>query len=330
MYLCFLIIFTITSSCKKSDNNDDQNTDNPILGKWTITSGGNEMRYLIINSDNTFYILAEYSYGFRDCEGGVCQITSNQINFYGDWLFNYTISNNVLTLSSSDGTLVCSKVGNEPNKQDWVKTISILQSMNAPNGQANDLAFDGQYLWYVSWVDYNNPANLNKINPATMMIISQIPIANYATGLEWANGFLWMNNDGESTIHKVDPVTGSNLFESIGMGAWIGGIAFDSQYLWCSSNNERTIYKYNPTLNIVETQYQLDVQPSGMTFSQGFLYICAYGIVNKCSLSPFKSIDSFEVKDEEIKGITFDGNNFWISTYSSNESGKRTIHKVSL
>jgi len=207
VYLCFLIFFTITSSCKKSDSNDNQSTDNPILGKWTITNGGNEMKYLIINSDNTFYILEEYSYGFRGYEGGVCQITSNQINFFGDWLFNYTIINNVLTLSSSDGTLVCLKFGIEPNQQDWVKTISILQSMYAPNGQANDLAFDGQYLWYVSWVDYNNPATLNKINPVTMMIISQVPIANYATGLEWATGFLWMNNDGGSTIHKVDPLT---------------------------------------------------------------------------------------------------------------------------
>jgi hypothetical protein len=201
--------------------------------------------------------------------------------------------------------------------------------MNAPIESRSDLAFDGEFLWCGGFVNYDDPAYLYKIDPVTLSVVQNVPTSNWVIGIEWADGYLWTSHNGYEEIYKVNPVTGSNLFTSVEMGAWIYGIAYDGQYLWCGSNNTNTIYKYDPGLNTIAATFQIGCQPGGMAYIQDYLYICTGGILNKCTIDPFQTVGAFDIGRGEINGIAYDGNNFWISAYMKDETPKYKIYKVS-
>jgi DNA-binding beta-propeller fold protein YncE len=311
------------SSCQQGDEIDI--TENTIFGKWTVESGDNHIKYMILNVDSTYHEFRERNFGFRETGSGKFQLTEGQINFSGKGLFNYTLDNNQLAISNMQQTVELIKDHNAPDVDEWVKPVSALQSFDAPIEAATDIAFDGLYLWYGN--AYTSP-RLHKINPVNSAV-QTLPINRYAWGIEWADGDLWVSHNGFSTIHKIDPNSGSAVFESVGMGPWIQGIAFDGQYLWCASDNNRTIYMYNPETNSILSQFFVDIRFDGMGFINGYLYTCNNGIINKCSVNPFGVVDAYALENGRITGITHDGTNFWLSVYYSEPPNYR-IQKVEL
>ena len=320
------IIMLATFSCEKEKDAADA-----IYGKWTVISGGGDTKYIIIGSDNVFYWLEEYNYGFRGEQSGVCQITGGQINFgisgfTTPSIMNYSISNNQLTLTHpSMASIICERDNNAPEREDWIKTILSVHSSGAPINEATDLTYDGQYLWYGNAYGSNE---LYKINTSDITVASTIPVSQYAWAVEWVNGYLWVSSNGSDNIYKINPANGNLVSQSVEMGAWIEGIAFDGQYIWCASNNERTIYKYNPTTNSVVSEFYVDMAVHGLCYNDGFLYACLHGIVNKCSLDPLEVVDSYALENYDIEGIAHDGTDFWVSTTNYNDAQPYRIQKV--
>jgi hypothetical protein len=234
-----------------------------------------------------------------------------------------------LIFNNPDAEIVCERTGNEPSKEEWVRTAATLSSaIDAPVESNSDLAYDGEFLWCGGYLNYDDQAYLYKINPATQSIAEDVPVSNWVNGIEWADGYLWTSSNGHSSIYKVNPVTGSNLLTSVNMGGWINGIAFDGQYLWVGASYH-TIYKYNPDINTVEKEIPVEFFPDGMAYVQNYLYICVGGIINKCTTDPFQFVAAYDIARGYICGIAHDGNDFYISAYLNNESSCK-ICKVSL
>jgi hypothetical protein len=214
-------LFIFLYSCQQGDEIDI--TDNTIFGKWTVVSGDDHIKYMILNVDSTYHEFRERNFGFREIGGGIFQLTEGQINFSGRGLFNYTIENNHLAISNMQQTVELIKDRNAPDIDDWVKPVTPLQSFDAPIEASTDIAFDGLYLWYGN--AYTSP-RLHKINPVSTAIQQTLPINRYAWGIEWADGFLWVSHNGFSTIHKIDPASGSSISQSIEMGPMDTGHSF--------------------------------------------------------------------------------------------------------
>ncbi|MBN2480273.1 MAG: hypothetical protein JXB19_00915 [Bacteroidales bacterium] len=326
-----------------NDSNPLRETDDhaiSIYNNWTVVSrsfGTIDMyyedfvylKYLLIKPDNTISLLYKYDYGIRGGKEGLCQIIGGQINIFGDCLFNFTVDDNDLTLTNPDGEIILRCYGNEPSRHQWVANIELLQTMDAPVEQGTDLAFNGEFLWYGAGTNYSDPAYLYKIDPATLSVVQNLPTSNWAVGIEWADGYLWTSSNGYSSIYKVNPLTGSNVFTSVGMGLWIKGIAYDNNYLWCGSWNEKTIYKYNPFLNLVSAEFQIRCLPEGVAYVGGYLYICVDGFLNRCTTDPFQCVGAYDLANGYIYGFAFDGNDYWISAYLAEESPHYKIFKVS-
>jgi len=332
--LFFALILLLAVSCKKDDDSAS-----PIYGKWTVISGGGALgnggivKYIIIEPDSTYYLLHEYGYGLRGFEENLCQVINGQITFFTDWrfnIFNFNLDGSNLILNNPDAEIVCERTGNEPSKQEWVKTAATLSSaIDAPVESNSDLAYDGEFLWCGGYLNYDDPAYLFKINPATQSVAQYVPVSNWVNGIEWADGYLWTSDNGYDCIYKVNAVTGSNLFTSVEMGAWIRGIAFDGQYLWCGSHNAETIYKYHPVLNTIEATFKIGCQPGGMAYIQDHLYICVNGILNKCTVDPLQCVDAFDIEGGYIHGIAHDGDDFWVYVQFGDETPVYKIYKVS-
>ena len=329
-----LLIITVFVTCKKEGPQGPQgqagpgNPDPNIYGKWEVISGANEFKYLIINNDKSYYVLFEDTFGFKSQYNDIALITGSQIviEIGNGYLYNYSVSSSSLTLTNTEDTISLSRNNNVPDQDNWLKKITSLSSINAPIKRATDLAWDGQYIWYGNAYETNY---LYKINPLTSYVDS-IPTINSAWGIEFDGQYLWTSNNGYDKIFKVDPTTGSNITESVSMGAWIESIAWDGQYLWCWSDNEGTIYKYNPQSNSVVSQYNIGTA-GGITYANGYFYLCIYGVLHKCTINPLHAIESYSLENLHIHGITYDGNNFWVSVYNYiNGNDNYKIHKVSL
>jgi hypothetical protein len=343
--LLFLMLAITILGCKKDDDNSSASSSITLKGStWKITSGDEKASYIYFGEDDILYFLDEYQYKLKGYWGELCEIDEEQKEVILDEeeYYNYTIVDQTLTLSATDYnyTIIGTYLSNGPTNKTWAdKNLTLLQSMNAPKQECSDITFDGQYLWYGAGCDYDNDPYLYKINISNLTVQEQLPTSNWAQGIEWVSGYLWTSNNGSETIYKVDPNNGTNLFESISMGAWIPGIAYDGQFLWCNSGNEKTIYKYDYQNDFIASEINFDIQYgwielSGSTYYDGFLYVISTGIINKCNVNNFEAIESYSLNnDESIIGITHDGNNFWISTRywdNNNQQSIYKIHKVSM
>jgi len=334
-----LILFTVISlffiACSKDEDGTTKIIKEPdpaeaLHGKWKVTEGSDDIKYLNIGNDNVYAWLNEGVYGFKSVDQGVCQVTTGQINFDNREIRNFTLTDNLLTLSHpEEDTLVFVQDSLSPEVGEWIILLNSLQHNSAPIQTATDIAFDGTNLWYGCAYASDNLYKLNAVNLNTVDVL---PVSTSAWGIEYALGKIWTSSNGSDNIYRIDPTTGTTEFTSTEMGAWIPGIAFDGQYLWCASNNANTIYKYDFSSDNIVSQYELGnyYNMGGMTYSGGYLYACIGGVVHKCSVNPLKAETTYALKGESIEGITSDGTNFWVVTVSVVQPTKYRIHKVDL
>lgn len=334
LFILLLVPFLLMACSKDEDGTTkiirEPDPAEALYGKWKVTAGSDDIKYLTIGEDNIYAWLNEVVYSFKSVDQGICQVTAGQINFNNYEIRNFTISENKLTLTHpEEDTLILVKDSLAPDINEWVISLNSLQQNNAPIQTATDIAYDGTNIWYGCAYASDN---LYKLNPENLSTVAVLPVSTSAWGIEYALGKLWTSSNGSDNIFKIDPTTGVTEFTSTEMGAWIPGIAFDGQYLWCASDNENTIYKYDMSTDNVVSQYELGAyyNMGGMTYSGGYLYTCIEGVVHKCSVNPLKAEATYALKGEVIEGITTDGTNFWVVTASIVRPTKFRIHKVDL
>ncbi len=320
-------------SCKKDENptNNNNSQASQLYARWQVVSGDPEVKHLLFNTDNTWFGLKEGSYGLRDLESGVCQVTETQVNFRGS-LYNFSIVGPELRLTNTTQTIVCTKNPSSPDASAWVSAVTKIDSMLAPTDQLTDIAATSQYLWYGN--AYSSVRRLHRIDIGTRTeapLPTATDFTQYSFALEFANGSLWTGSNGGSELYKVNTTTGvATAVAGVTFGPWLNGIAWDGQLLWCASSNNQTIYKYNPTTNAITGTFS-DIRVEGMAFVGTTLYMCKSGIINKCTSSPLRATAAYRIPGVYIGGIAYDGTNFWLATRSGSYPNQVfMLYKVSL
>jgi hypothetical protein len=345
--LILFSIFVSLTSCKKGEKGDtgpagpagpagvSGGVDSRIYNKWEVVSGTEFLfnwyapsftSYLIINSDNTsYYLLEDTVTGFRNYIYGMALATASEICMAS--CYNYQITGDTLKLTDPfAGTCVLVKNPNAPGFQQWigVVTTSLDSIALPPDYYGNDICFDGQNIWLAD----NDYEMLYKVNPSTHNISTPFTLSFYPSSVEFSGGFLWVGDYYE--LHKISPTNGSELFvsQSVGTSNGIYGMAWDNQYMWCNDNY--TVSKFNLSSNSIVSQGSLPSgNYSGSAYANGYFYIASGNAIFKCSLLPFQVEKTYVISFTSggVRGIAYDGNNFWISTY---EFSNYVLYKVAL
>ncbi|WP_044403154.1 hypothetical protein [Lacinutrix sp. Hel_I_90] len=348
--LLLILLSICLFHCSKNDDdaadNSTNGASNPLLGQWEITSGSfihDSDKYIYFNTDNTANILRETSDNFKGIYSPNYSITNNQVTIDGTGgqgspgVFSYTITENTATLSNGSSSKILQKIDNGPSSSSWVEELSILLQGNAPWDGEVDLAFtyDKTAIVYGKTTDADH---IGLIDPDTFLEIGQIATTNSAIAVEIEKynapeRYVFQSDNGSDNFHAYYENSNNLGFDSVATGAWIKGLAsVNTTTLWVASSNESSLYLYNyaPSPDVIEQTIALEIQPEGLDYQNGFLYVCDGRFVHKCQVTPsFQVISSYRVKDTSISGIAFDGVNFWISGYNfTNES--YTIVKTSL
>lgn len=315
-YFFYIILFSFTLfSCKKENDTQIPDYFAPLIGDWEVKQGMPGVKYLEFSSNMYCSKLKQFSFELKSKEITVYQATKGQVILNSGYyltLYNFSFSKDTLHLINPNEDIVAVKVLNAPKAEDWTGTITITKSFDAPIGELTDIGFDGTNLWSGNGyaTDY-----LYKINPSNGNIDS-IPTTQSAWAVEFATPYLWVSSDGGSQIYSVNKLNGADVSSSSNiLGPWIYGIAWDGQYFWCYSGNDQTLRKYDPVGDFVVTEITMDQQTNitGLAYTNNSLYMVIDGNLAKCSVAPFKALNTYELKGYSIRGVAFDGTNFWLS-----------------
>jgi hypothetical protein len=325
-----LLLAAVIGAGLMSCSNDDKSSptasgQSPLVGGWEVVSGY-QADYIIFQADNVADFLLEYDHGFHAeysamyfARGG--QIMMEMEDFS---VFNYSISNDTLSLVSPQNTIILAKDENAPTKNEWVVPVVPTQEFAAPVTEALDMAWDGSHLWYPN---YPETDFIYRISTATGSVVDSADIPYFATTLIWAGNDLWVSSGSSTILRKYDTLTGTTIQTSPAAGDWIKGLAWDGQYIWISSQSARAVMQFDPSTNLILDTIPLDQTLAGMTWANGVLFVCANGLINTLELSPPRITAVYRVPGWDVVGIAFDGTFFWVSL--DGESGVE-IARISL
>lgn len=310
-----------------------------LFNKWEIISGSNAMKFLAFTNDNRVTQLYEdKTFSFKTTFENTVLITGNQVQM--NYLtYNYSISNDTLKLTNTVGSILAKRNDNAPTIDSWVSLVQPLDSFQAPpiDDPREDIGCDGEYLYMV---DGYNSDSIYKVSIAAKSLTATVPFRGYYSSVEYAEGYLWASNS--NTLRKLNKTTGEEVQVSINMGDHdIPGLAYDGQYFWCNVRGYKsdTLIKYDPVSNtaISKIAFQDHAPFSGITYVNGYLYVCNNGFVYKCTTSPFKAIKTYKIGTIEnngyggMSGIAYDGSSFWIKAEKGYEAdGGIWLYKVHL
>ncbi|MGB5556263.1 MAG: hypothetical protein WBM83_16520 [Flavobacteriaceae bacterium] len=308
-----------------------------VFGKWEVTSGQfviDNSKYVYINEDNTIDILAEDDLGFKRYITTNISVSENQITLsggeVGSSINNYSIEDDILTIIPPYGTapILLERKTNDNEASNWIKSIAIINEGVVTWGRDIDIAFDGTFILGYEEAD----RNILKINPVDFSVVETIPTTNsaYAVEIEKSDTSqrqLFQSDNGYSKFKSYIYSSNNLYYTSIELGPWIGGIAsVEPGYLWAASSNNSSLYYYksNGALSPGEVliTIPLDFQPDGLDYQDSFLYVTERNRVHKCQTSPdFKAIETYEIAENNVYGIAYDGAHFWLSTQAWGEDG---------
>ncbi|WP_423999413.1 YncE family protein [Maribacter sp. IgM3_T14_3] len=324
--------------CNKDDGVENQAIPEiTVYGKWEVTSGQfaiDNSKFVYINEDNTIDILAEDDLGFKRYVTTNISVSENQITVsggeVGSSINNYSIEDDRLTIIPPNGTtpIRLERKANDNEASNWIKSIAIINEGEVTWRRDIDIAFDGTYILGYEEAD----RNILKINPVDFSVAETIPTINSAYAVEIEKSDtpqrqLFQSDNGNNKFKSYIYSSNNLYYTSIELGAWIGGIAsVQPGYLWAASSNNRSLYYYksNGALTpgeVLET-IPLDFQPEGLDYQDGFLYVTERNRIHKCQTSPdFKAIETYEISDNNVYGIAYDGVHFWLSAQAWGEDG---------
>lgn len=296
-----------------------------------ITSTGDSDTAYITFNDTTHFYTAYLEQGqnkFHSKYSGVYMATSGQILGY-DGLLNYTLSAlGALTLADPNRSISAIRVTTDLT--NWVTSLNILDTITLSGAAtATDLAWDGAQLWHGN--AYGG-STLYAINPVTRVVTSNVTTTEYAWGMAWENGNLWLSSNGYTTIKRftfsANTLTANLTVDNL--GPWINSITWDGSNIWAFSSNDKKLTRFNPATPTVLTVSIFTTGLTGMAYFSNDLFVVSNNTIHRLNPVTLVTKASYTVNSADnvyrIEGIEWDGSNMWVS--ATDYANSQTVIKL--
>lgn len=160
--------------------------------------------------------------------------------------------------------------------------LNVLDPTNGHTLRAIDVAadagtaYDGKHLYQIA------KGAIQTIDPDTGSVLASVPVpgGENASGLAWAEGFLWVGDYGGGKIHQLDPGTGE-VIRSIESTRFVTGVTWVDGDLWHGawddgkSEIRRIDHRTGETLEVLDMPEGKGV--SGLESDGGDRFFCGGG-----------------------------------------------------
>ena len=224
-----------------SDVIDDQGTSDPSDDVTLFFAGDSDFNIPLTDADNPPFNSDGVAIGScssavpagQYCGGG-------GLTFAENYLWNASpITDNIIKIDPVDG--------------DNLESENALANLAFPS--PTDMAYDGTYFWIVDW----QTNTINKVRPEDGVQVASIPgpstkptyqsdpgTGTYNAkpfGIAWDGQALWVSEQSDSMIYRIDPDTGSLLNVFPAPGSDPKGLTWDGEFLWNIDQATQTLYK---------------------------------------------------------------------------------------
>lgn len=193
--------------------------------------------------------------------------------------------------------------------------LTVIKAIPSPTNSTNDLTFDGTYL-YVGGYDFA----IFKILPNGLIIDTLITPVRRPYGLTIVNGKLWVANNYDKTIHRINKVTGASEKSFISpCVAYDAGLAWDGSYLWHTDAQSKKLYCLDTNGVVKHTFITPLKEATGLSFDGTCLWIGDNysNKLYKYNPNTFKYVDTIDSPKDRPNGLAFDGQYLWVAENES-------------
>jgi hypothetical protein len=303
------------------DGMEPQEYTSQFHGTWRVSSGGDNIRYLIFRPPQSWVLLGEDTFGYRGVEEGTYAADPFVIGF-GASRFAYLLASTQLTLFNSADTIQLSLESGGPSETTWLGTLVVLDSLVAPVNQPGDIGASGPVLWTGSGTSAD--LRVFRIRPDSGTV-HPIPAGTQPLAVEHDGTNLWVSGNFSQQISRLDPATGAVTATSRDIAPSLRGLAWSGSALWCSSEFTTATYVYNPATDLIDLSFP-GVYGDGMTFAGAALYMCKGGALHRCATGTMRAITSYRLPQGYMEGVAWDGTAFWV--LAATGQGTAIVHKL--
>jgi class 3 adenylate cyclase/DNA-binding beta-propeller fold protein YncE len=87
------------------------------------------------------------------------------------------------------------------------------------------------------------------IDPRTNGVVADLPVGEWPGPITAASGAIWVGNEHDKTVSRIDPASREVVGTPIGFGHPIDGLAAGGGYIWVASWREGVVRRIDPSLN---------------------------------------------------------------------------------
>jgi YVTN family beta-propeller protein len=123
------------------------------------------------------------------------------------------------------------------------------------------------------WVSNSGEATVQRFNPETFRE-GPLRVFNVGTrpaGMAHADGAVWVAISGDDIVVRIDPGSGATRQVSVGAGPSTAAAGAGS--VWVANTGDGTISRIDPQTNEVVATIETGNAPSGVAFSDGYLWV---------------------------------------------------------
>lgn len=345
--LLLLGIFVLITSCKKDEDNNQNNPDNnTIIGSWklidvdTKSSRFDNLKFIVFTSDNKYYELFEDENKIRDYFNTTFIDQDDNYEIYEE-LISYSLYDGNLTLEYPDeGSYAILTLKRVPDItiDSWLPEIEIGSPLfTTPSSNNTDLilrgiAWTGQKLWVLD--DSDSPqvkSILKEIDINNGSILNEIDLYCYGQ-IDYNGNYLllhyndYYNNSTDPGLEFRNPINGELINTSYNQnhnGRIIGHDGEDIWLLYVLNKHTYTIAKCDEQGNILTSKpfpFEINLYPiyyhSGYFwfFTHGwygdYIKLVQYDLANQNVTNQYL-LKSFEANYVQTGCFTFVGDEIW-------------------
>jgi streptogramin lyase len=117
-----------------------------------------------------------------------------------------------------------------------------------------------------------------------------------------AEGSVWVVNNGDDTVSRIDPVTGKSVTIRVGKDAL--SIAAGEGAIWVANELDRSVSRIDPGTNAV-TRIPLDSAPIGIAVGEGAVWAAGYDAIFKIDRTS-RVVGSYHLAPRDPAGRLYD------------------------
>ncbi len=179
---------------------------------------------------------------------------------------------------------------------------------------------DSQQLW----VSVQSEDAIRPVDPVTLRVGAQVKVGRLPYGLAYAQGRLWVANNGNNAVQVVDPRLG-DLSDTLAVGEAPRALLVEParQFLWITYQNAKTIQPLDLVSGRLGTRYPVGTEPRALAYDGTRLWIVNGGDGTVQSINLATNVVNAAVDvGASPRDIVFDGVRAWV-VLGSGGSGQR-------